>query len=181
MVKCRNEKTILCTVGVAALLLLLPAATQACSCNLPPLKKSEKQLIELGRKASKAVFVGEVVEISVPTITSGESTWVSEVKFKVRKWWKGAGAEEVSVFTANVCCICGYEFKVGESYLVYAHGENRLSTDTCTRTRKLAEAEDDLKVLGVGTAIKNVRRESLPSDARNLTTRWTGRVNRLLF
>src|SRR3954451_20231756 len=110
------KKLNLFTVGVATLLLLLPVSTEACSCKLPPLNKSDKQLIELARKASTAVFMGEVVEINVPKTTSGESTWVSEVKFKVQKWWKGAGAEEVNVFTANVCCICGYEFKVGESY-----------------------------------------------------------------
>jgi hypothetical protein len=118
------------------------------------MNKSEKQLVGLERKKSKAIFVGEVVEIKVPKTASGEPAWVAEVKFKVQRAWKGAEAEEMSVFTPNVCCICGYEFRVGESYLVYAHGSDRLSTDMCTRTRKLVEAETDLKVLGKAKALQ---------------------------
>jgi hypothetical protein len=51
--------------------------------------------------------------------------------------------------------ICGYEFKVGESYLVYAHGSDRLNTDICTRTEKLVDAGKDLKVLGKAKALKS--------------------------
>ena len=116
------------------------------------MNKTEKQLVERERKKSKAIFVGEVIEITVPKTPSGEPAWVAKVKFKARRVWKGVEEEEVSVFTANVCCICGYEFKLGESYLVYAYGTDGLSTDICTRTRPLADAEKDLKVLGKARA-----------------------------
>ena len=148
------RRTILHAFGVATFLLILPGIGHACSCNLPPIGKTEKQLVELERKKSKAVFVGEVLEIIVPNTPSGEPAWVAEVRFKVQESWKGSVAEEVSVFTANVCCICGYEFKVGERYLVYAHGSDKLSTDICTRTRRVADAEIDLKVLGKAKGLK---------------------------
>jgi hypothetical protein len=41
---------------------------------------------------------------------------------------------------------CGYAFKLGQRYLVYAYreeGDKRLSTSICTRTRLIKEADDD--------------------------------------
>lgn len=136
------------TLAAVAFLLLVPNIGLACSCDLPPMNKSEKQLVELARKKSKAVFVGEVVEIIVPKTPSGEAAWFNEVRFKVLKKWKGIAAEEITVLTANVCCICGYKFEVGVSYLIYAYGTERLETNICTRTVPLGAAEKDLQVLG---------------------------------
>jgi hypothetical protein len=149
------RRTILHTLVVVAVLFFASSISLACTCNLPPMNKTEKQLVELERKKSKAIFVGEVTEIIVPKTPAGEPGWVAEVKFKVQRTWKGVELEEVRVFTANVCCICGYEFKVGESYLVYAYGSDKLHTDTCTRTSRLADAETDLKVLGKAKALKS--------------------------
>ena len=44
---------------------------------------------------------------------------------------------------------CGYDFKIGERYLIYAHqwGSNRLTTSVCTRTRPYAKADEDLEFL----------------------------------
>jgi hypothetical protein len=46
---------------------------------------------------------------------------------------------------------CGYDFQSGETYLVYANNDegsaNSLSTDICTRTRRLSEAGEDLTYL----------------------------------
>ncbi len=46
---------------------------------------------------------------------------------------------------------CGYDFQAGETYLVYANNDegsaNSLSTDICTRTRRLSEAGEDLSYL----------------------------------
>lgn len=56
--------------------------------------------------------------------------------------------------TSTACCICGYPFRVGERYLVYAsngyEGEPELWTNICTRTKSLANAANDVKVLGKG-------------------------------
>jgi hypothetical protein len=45
---------------------------------------------------------------------------------------------------------CGVDFQVGETYLVYADNDEEsglISTDSCTRTRRLTEAGDDLSYL----------------------------------
>jgi hypothetical protein len=44
---------------------------------------------------------------------------------------------------------CDFVFEVGEEYLVYARGgSEKLSTDRCTRTRRLVDAAADIKELG---------------------------------
>jgi hypothetical protein len=46
---------------------------------------------------------------------------------------------------------CEYPFTEGERYLVYAYAEEGgLQTSYCARTKKLAEADKDLKALGRG-------------------------------
>ncbi len=44
---------------------------------------------------------------------------------------------------------CGFLFDQGIEYIVYAFNANTsLSTNICTRTKKLSEAQDDLDELG---------------------------------
>jgi hypothetical protein len=45
---------------------------------------------------------------------------------------------------------CGYDFQLGETYLVYAddeEGENYFLTSSCMRTKRLPEAGEDLAYL----------------------------------
>ena len=50
---------------------------------------------------------------------------------------------------------CGFDFKKGNSYLVYAHedglftekGDNRLETDICDRTKMYTKPDEELKQL----------------------------------
>ena len=144
-------KSCLCLI-VTTWLICIPTVVAACSCALPPLGKTENQLIKLERKKSQAIFSGEVTEIIIPKLPSGEESWTATIKFKVLQSWKGIKTETVTVYTTNVCCICGYKFEIGEHYLVYANGtaKGELSTDTCTRTKKLLTATEDLRVLGKG-------------------------------
>lgn len=124
------------------LMLCFPLTALACSCSLPPLK-SEKARISSERKKSQAVFTGEVVEVI-------DVEGNVEVKLKVLQSWKGVQSESVSVFTTSICCICGYSFERGETYLIYTYSGNRgeLRTNMCTRTQKIADAAIDLRVLG---------------------------------
>ena len=80
------------------------------------------------------------------------------VKFQVERWWKGEATTELFLVTdrtknsdgSTSGSSCDYDFKEGESYLIYAYGkENELRTNPCTRTRPLNKTED-LKILGEG-------------------------------
>ena len=74
------------------------------------------------------------------------------VKFRVKSTWKGRLTKRVSVSTGRGHGDCGYQFEVGQSYLVYAYGsdENSLSTNICQRTARLSESAADIKLLGKG-------------------------------
>jgi hypothetical protein len=122
--------------------LLVAAAAYACSCAPPP---SPKKSLE---KAA-AVFSGKVLKIE----KDGE--FELAVTFAVDQVWKGKEAKELVVRTGTNDGICGYKFKKGASYLIYAHESTRdemkyLVTNICTRTAALADAQEDLKELGEG-------------------------------
>ena len=93
---------------------------------------------ELGK--SRAVFVGEVVEI-----TDGEGGDPYLIKFRVGSYWKGAKDQFVTISSPGG--LCGISFKVGQRWLVYAYGQD-LWTDACHRTKPLASAGEDLHALG---------------------------------
>jgi hypothetical protein len=64
--------------------------------------------------------------------------------------FRGVSTPAVSVVTAGSGPACGYEFNVGERYLVYARQAkdgSGLVTGICSRTRPIAQAEDDLRFL----------------------------------
>ena len=113
----------------------------ACSCvPLPP-------PIEHFKKAT-AVFSGKVIEIKKAKLNIGNGMFLQKrVKFDVAKSWKGVEKKTVLLFTGRGGGDCGYGFEKGESYLVYAFGKDSLSTSICTRTRTLANAQEDLKAL----------------------------------
>ena len=109
-------------------------------------------------KTAAAVFAGKVIEI-----TEGESSMPASgvkelaVKFRVEKSWKLIRDDEITVFTVNTSNLCGLPFRVGERYLVYAHGGKKLSTDICTRTALLLYAKDDREYLKGRRLLKGKR------------------------
>lgn len=80
------------------------------------------------------------------------------VKIQVGQWWKGNISREVFLITNSVKTAysvsfggCDFNFKEGETYLIYANGDKgELKTNACMRTRKLAKVKEDLITLGEG-------------------------------
>jgi len=72
------------------------------------------------------------------------------VVFTVERAFRGGQDAVVEVSTGIGGGDCGYAFKSGERYLVYAYRTNdgRLGTGTCTPTRLASQAADDLAFLG---------------------------------
>jgi hypothetical protein len=94
---------------------------------------------------AKAVFVGEVLEVRAATKAELEQYSNSFiVRMRVERYWKGIKSGEVTVETDMFGC--GPNLEVGAKYLVYGIGK-RLNTG-CTGTRKLENADKDLKALG---------------------------------
>lgn len=136
-----------------SLLLCLPlvvsqafGAASALACTCLPSKSPAEEL-----KLADAVFSGKVVEIRRHR-QGGETFGMVEAVLRVERVWKGVEGGLVSVFTAPHSAGCGYGFREGRAYLVYAHegADGRLSTSICSRTRRLRDAKEDMAELGPG-------------------------------
>ncbi|MCM3873646.1 MAG: carboxypeptidase regulatory-like domain-containing protein [Pyrinomonadaceae bacterium] len=126
----------------------------ACSCG-----SGGPEPCEAYGRAS-AVFVGTVVSIKQRKFDSveverkradaGERLSPLVYTFAVQNSFSGMFGGEVEVGSGRGGGDCGYEFIQGMQYVVYAYGDlpnNRLWTSTCTRTRPVAEADEDLAFL----------------------------------
>ena len=101
---------------------------------------------------AQAVFVGKVVEIVVVNLERGQSSPPASrrVSFSVTETFRGSAKDAVAVYTGSGGGDCGYDFKKGKSYLVYAHQaiSGELVTSICARTREATRgAEGELKEL----------------------------------
>lgn len=137
----------------------------ACYCGVLPINAAVEK--------STYVFSGKVIGFEyrkgIPShFVESQATLSGErfeyetkvVKLQVLQWWKGNALAVLYIVTETIkisdgkwiTSSCDYDFKEGETYLIYASGaENELRTSFCTRTRKISDAGEDLKLLGVGT------------------------------
>jgi hypothetical protein len=125
--------------------LLVTSNAHACAC-LP--KPSVKQAL----KQSTAVFSGRVNSIQKNPGAGNPCGCLDcclKVEFQVERIWKGSNGRVIVVTTGTGDTDCGFYFEIGESYLVYAlkGSHTLLSTDTCSRTKKLTSANGDIKRL----------------------------------
>jgi hypothetical protein len=76
------------------------------------------------------------------------------LEIDVAKSWKGDVEDPMIIWTATNSAACGYNFEEDVSYLVYAYGVEGygLSTNICSRTQLLDDADSDLAALGSGEA-----------------------------
>lgn len=136
-------------VTVIVFLLLSFDVSYACSCAPPP--SAAQALGQAG-----AVFSGKVLQVKRVKRGDGVDGLLQvEVVFAVNTSWKGDGRRVTSVFTASNSAACGYSFKRGMTYLVYAgESQGKLATTICSRTKRLKDAREDLKELGAGKPVR---------------------------
>ena len=126
-------------------LIMAPGPAYACSCveNPPP-----GEALEM----SAAVFAGRVISLKLHERPDG--TWSTvdpvTVEFEISRVWKGHDYQTTYLTTARSGASCGFTFDEGEEYLVYSH--NAATVSLCSRTRSMAEAEEDLQALGEGSS-----------------------------
>ena len=126
--------------GLALFPTLRPEPTHACSCNqITPDEAFDR---------ADSVFVGEVTSYRVRRgIFGWSSIDPTTVKFTVSEVWKGPQQESLTIRSVRSEVSCGFEFKEGLTYLVYAR-EGR--TGLCDRTALTVRAAEDLAALGEG-------------------------------
>ena len=95
---------------------------------------------------SSVIFEG------IPLSKNSHDEYSHTFQFKVTRSWKGIDKNTVSVKTSNSGAACGYNFNIGEVYLVYGNSsfsENDLvSTGICSATKPIDESDEDVQKLG---------------------------------
>ena len=152
-------------LAVGALLLVFQLTEASPSCRLCTCRRPPPPTTELANAA--AVFAGRVEVISSDdSIPARDSTWSPaeerewfarlaeqrQIRLRVSRVWKGSFGETAIIVTGGGGGDCSFEFTVGEEYLVYVFPARRggLYASSCSRTRRLANAADDLRDLGAG-------------------------------
>ena len=126
-----------------------PTPVLACSCS-----ESGSPAAEFAR--ADAVFSGKVTRIR-------EISHGYRVYFAVTRSWKGISTSTTEVTTGYGNGDCGYPFKVGETYVVYAYGTpNDLNAFICTRTVEVSRAVEDLRYLDTFQPLIVVSATQLP-------------------
>lgn len=126
----------------ATVLILFGFAAQAAACQCAGPRKP----CEAYGDAS-AIFVGTVSFIGTTTIKEYGSEFTRRlVRLHVDRAIRGIEASDVDIETGWGDADCGFGFRLGGQYLVYAHGDKkRLQTSICSRTRLLTNAAADLE------------------------------------
>ncbi|MCB1555515.1 MAG: hypothetical protein KDJ14_17085 [Xanthomonadales bacterium] len=116
-----------------------PGMAAACSCASLPTVQSEVDL-------STHVFRGKVLQSAVP-VQYPEANL--EYTFRVDEVWKGS-TDSVQVVSAGIDgALCGRSYEVGVEYVVFTSGN---ADSSCSRTKKLSDAQEELAALGDGQA-----------------------------
>jgi hypothetical protein len=144
-VRVRSGRTALCrllalvVVVLGALFAHTPAPAMACSCEyVAPLDARDRADAVLAGRVSEVAELGTSVVVTVDVATV----------------WKGPVQSQVEILSQNPAADqCGAFFATGASYLFYTMQEGELlQRALCQRLVGLAEAGDDLALLGPGTA-----------------------------
>jgi hypothetical protein len=110
----------------------LPLRQQLAGMDLPEYYK---------RRLAAAKTDDEIARLFYLIVAQGR-----RIRFKVKTAFRGEEPEEVWTDSGD----CGYDFQVGETYLVYADEDeetDRINTSVCYRNRRLSDAGDDLAYL----------------------------------
>lgn len=133
--------------------------TYACTCA--PFDSLESEL-----DVTDVVFDG--VLLSLQEVKSDTALYLrKKASFQVNGGWKGEPSSQLDVYTAEHNEACGFEFKVGERYVVFAgEDENgKLRTSICSSTSKLTDESALLDQLGAYTYVNENKASEVPSSS----------------
>ncbi|MFY9558460.1 MAG: hypothetical protein WAV20_02240 [Blastocatellia bacterium] len=134
-------------VVATALLLAFPSRIDACTCGgtfagLQPCQAYWD---------AGAVFTGAVTGISIIPLDLGDGRTGYQqklVRFSVEESFRGVQGRMVDILTGMGGGDCGYDFKEGDKYFVYAYRnpkDDKLRTGICGRTQPLSDSRSDVE------------------------------------
>jgi hypothetical protein len=116
--------------------------SQACSCGFGGAAPCQEYW------RTEAIFSGTIIgSSSIEVKYDSYKTTQRVLRVAIKQAFRGVDGGQIEVVSGWGGGDCGFEFKLGESYLIYASrskADTRLHTSICTRTRALADAADDL-------------------------------------
>src|SRR3954447_22557795 len=125
-------------VMAATIVFLIPATASACTCAL--------ELSPCAAATGSVIFVG--TPISVAEIRSANGTALLRFHFDVEDPIQNIDRKGADVTTLPTDAQCGFPFKTGVKYLVYASGNSgAYSTSLCSRTGPFDARQDDIDIL----------------------------------
>jgi hypothetical protein len=134
----RHTRTALAFMVAVAWSLFSPPPAEACKCAAPGAPCSAFWQAD-------TVFLGRVTSIETARQVRDPLNAV-RVHFTVQHGYRGAGTGQIAVHTSSSDTSCGYPFRTGETYMVYANqsSSGALVTTLCSRTRRAAVGADDV-------------------------------------
>jgi hypothetical protein len=107
---------------------------------------------------AKVVFVGKVIAVDDPGLPPAGARDVVfdlvrpvKVRFVLEQVYRGKKTDEIEIATRTGGLEWGYDFEVGEKYLVYAQqnetNDSEFFVEACGRTRSFSDAREDLTYL----------------------------------
>jgi len=132
-----------------------------CTCLKPPPDATARDMAQGHVQSSDAIFEGTVrdtelkwtlLEAPVGGLVSADLDQqepVLQVKFDVSRSYKGADRKDLVLTTGIGGGDCGFEFRIGQQYLVYAYADKPgdLSTGICSGTGLLQQSQSNLSYL----------------------------------
>lgn len=131
-------------------LLLSTSDAYACSCG-----GYSEDIDEEIRKSYEwypSIFLGTAERV---TMLPGDEE-LQETVFTVHKVWKGEIDTTITTTISLMCCICGYQFEKGITYLVFAakHDNGRHTVSICSLTKQAGHAADYIRILDQISEVK---------------------------
>jgi len=115
----------------------------ACTCSAPGPRHAFRD--------AAVVFIGQVLETGLnPYGKLYEKGYVSKIKFRIEKTWKGSHQSEITLLSDYWLGTCvGFNFEVGKKYLVYASRKQNLlfTYSECAPSLPLANASTNIEKL----------------------------------
>lgn len=140
----------------AVLILSLFLSAQAFACSCVPQPKDINIAVGRSYELASAVVLAKAVKIDggikklVDVLLNGGTH--QSTQFSTIHHWKGSPGDRFATYMNKCSAACGYSFQLGETYLLYLSGPDasgNYSTSSCSRTKPLNAAVDDLGVLNV--------------------------------
>ena len=153
-------------------LLFYVVSMSAFSCSCAVREGSTEELVKLSLDEASSVVLATVEGIEQkdygmpegPIAPGSNFGRIDLTHFSEVKSWKGDHAKHFYTRIEVSCCMCGYVFEVGKTYLLYLHGpdnEGYYVTGICSRTAHESDALDDIKVLDSAVPNKALQADSL--------------------